>query len=79
MSTQSATTLPLLLIEGELARLAGDTQLRYEENGGAKDIFVNDEWSARASLFPGMDWELECGGCTYGVIAEEAGLRVEKR
>jgi len=52
--------------------------VRYEESGGARDVFVNDEWSVRATLFPGSDYCLETGGCTYMLTATDDGLRVEK-
>ncbi|MFV0421230.1 hypothetical protein [Oleidesulfovibrio sp.] len=71
--------LPLILKESELVQLSEETQVRYEENGGAKDVFINDEWAARTSLFDGMDWQLDCAGCCYNLTAKEDGLHVEKR
>jgi hypothetical protein len=71
--------LPAVIHEAEFVILADGTQVRYEESGGARDIFVNDEWTARATLFPGSDYCLETGGCTYLLTATDDGLNVEKQ
>ncbi len=71
--------LPVSIREAEMVTLQPGTVVRFEESGGARDVFVDDEWSSRVSLFPGMTYELECEGCTYMLSAEEAGLRVERK
>ncbi|MDR3045885.1 MAG: hypothetical protein LBU75_16740 [Desulfovibrio sp.] len=71
--------LPAVIHETEFVILADGTQVRYEESGGARDVFVNDEWTARSTLFPGSDYCLETGGCTYLLTATDDGLKVEKQ
>lgn len=70
--------LPLSLNEAEVVVLADGTQVRFEESGGARDVFVNDEWSARAQLFPSAEYLLETSSGNYLLTAEEATLRVER-
>lgn len=70
--------LPAVIHEAEFVILADGTQVRYEESGGARDVFVNDEWTARATLFPGSDYSFDAGGATYLLTATDDGLRVEK-
>ncbi|GFM37417.1 hypothetical protein [Desulfovibrio psychrotolerans] len=69
---------PVCIREAEMATLAGGMVVRYEESGGARDVFVDDEWSSRATLFPGMNLELESGGTRYLLSADDNGLRVER-
>ena len=69
--------LPMVLRETELLTLNDGTQLRYESNGGAHDVFVNDEWSARASLFQGMAHDMETNSGLVRLTSEPDGLRVE--
>ncbi|MEZ0576012.1 hypothetical protein [Halodesulfovibrio aestuarii] len=69
--------LPLVLRETELLTLKDGTQLRFESNGGAQEVFVNDEWTSRASLFQGMDHELKTTEEQVYLMSEPDGLRVE--
>lgn len=69
--------LPVVLRETELLTLKDGTQLRFEANGGAQEVFVNDEWTSRASLFQGMDHELNTTEEQVHLISEPDGLRVE--
>ncbi|MCG8529659.1 MAG: hypothetical protein MI749_03220 [Desulfovibrionales bacterium] len=69
--------LPMVLRETELLTLNDGTQLRFESNGGAHEIFVNDEWSSRASLFQGMSHDLETGVGPVRMTSEPDGVRVE--
>ncbi|SIN68851.1 hypothetical protein [Halodesulfovibrio marinisediminis] len=69
--------LPVVLRETELLTLKDGTQLRFESNGGAQEVFVNDEWTSRASLFQGMDHLLTVSDEQIHIISEADGLRVE--
>ena len=69
--------LPVVLRETEMVTLKDGTQLRFEANGGAQEVFVNDEWTSRASLFQGMDHDLNLPGDQVHLISEPDGLRVE--
>lgn len=70
--------LPVTLAEAEMVTLADGTQVRFEESGGARDVFVGDEWTARATLFPGSTYVLEVSGGQYTLEAEATTLRVTK-
>ncbi|WP_290919501.1 hypothetical protein [Halodesulfovibrio sp.] len=69
--------LPVVLHETELLTLKDGTQLRFESNGGAQEVFLNDDWTSCASLFQGMDHNLNAGGEQIHLISEPDGLRVE--
>lgn len=71
--------LPVVIKEAEIVTLGDGTVVRYEESGGARDVFVGDEWASRASLFPGMYYELECAGCSYQLEAADGGLMVARK
>ncbi|MCT4536254.1 hypothetical protein [Halodesulfovibrio sp.] len=75
--TFTCKDLPLVLRETELLTLDDGTQVRFESNGGACDVFVNDEWTSRASLFQGMAHDLEATDQHVKLISEPDGLRVE--
>ncbi|OBQ45816.1 hypothetical protein [Halodesulfovibrio spirochaetisodalis] len=69
--------LPMVLRETELLTLEDGTQVRFESNGGAHDIFINDEWTSRASLFQGMAHDLNASEQHVTLISEPDGVRVE--
>lgn len=70
--------LPVALCETEIITLSDGTQVRFEESGGARDVFINDEWSARAQLFPGAEYVLETADGKYLLVADETLLRIER-
>ncbi|ABM28017.1 hypothetical protein [Nitratidesulfovibrio vulgaris] len=70
--------LPLSLNEAEVVVLSDGTQVRFEESGGARDVFINDEWSARAQLFPGAEYLLETPSGNYLLTAGESTLEVKR-
>ncbi|MFV0348894.1 MAG: hypothetical protein ACK5JO_09935 [Halodesulfovibrio sp.] len=75
----SERDLPVVIREAELVSLADGAMVRYEESGGAREVFVGDEWSSRATLFPGMSYELDCPGCSYLLSAVDGGMKVERK
>ena len=70
--------LPVILREGDMVKLEDGTVVRFDESGGARDVMINDEWSARCTLFPTMDYELAAGSGTYRLTAGDMDLKVEK-
>lgn len=69
--------LPVTIGETEVVYLDDGTSVRFEENGGARDVMINDEWTPRCSLFPSCDYALETGGKTYRLVAGEYDLKIE--
>ncbi len=70
--------LPVTLRETETLTLDDGTIIRFEENGGARDVMINDEWSPRVTLFPMTDYLLDCGGIQYRLLAGDLDLTVAK-
>lgn len=75
----SDSDLPVELSEGDVATLADGTTVRYEENGGARDVMLGGEWSPTCSLFPGNTHTLVAGEKTYVLTAMDSTLKVESR
>ena len=61
--------LPLKLHHGEFLTLADGTVVRFESNGEAKDIMINDSWTPAITLFPANDFIIEAGGNKYKCTA----------
>lgn len=70
--------LPVTLKETEALTLEDGTTIRFEENGGARDIMLNDEWSPATTLFPACDYFVEAGGKRYRLLAGNDDLLVER-
>ena len=58
----SEKDLPIQLHHGETLSMSDGTTIRFESNGEAKDIMVNDGFAPAVSLFPGNDYDLDCCG-----------------
>ena len=69
--------LPVEIKEAEVVTLADGTTVRYEENGGARDVMIGGDWSPRCSLFPTISHTLEAGGKTYTLTATDSGLMIK--
>lgn len=69
--------LPVTLKEGEEIILAGGTEVRYEDAGGAYDVMVGGEFTPRVTLFESNESPIEVGGKTYKCIGEADGLKIE--
>ncbi|MEF2145937.1 MAG: hypothetical protein V3573_10860 [Desulfovibrionaceae bacterium] len=59
----------MTLRHGELLTLGDGTTVRFESNGEAKDIMVNEDFSPACTLFPSCDFSLQAGGATYKMTA----------
>jgi hypothetical protein len=70
--------LPVEITENEYVRLSDGTEVRFEENGGARDVMISGDFAPRATLFPGNGYELECAGCKFLLMATDAALAVSK-
>lgn len=70
MSNFTEADLPVDVHHGEMITLADGTTVRFESNGEAKDIMVNDSFNAACTLFPGNDFIVEAGGSKYKVTCE---------
>lgn len=76
--TYADADLPVVLHEAEFIVLSDGTQIRFEESGGARDVFINDEWSPRIQLYPSMEYTLETGAGNYLLVADELSLKVDR-
>ncbi|NCC24538.1 MAG: hypothetical protein EOM25_04950 [Deltaproteobacteria bacterium] len=71
--------LPLSLHHGEIVTLADGTTVRFDSNGEAKDVFLSDDFSPTAELFPTHEYTFEAGGSKYKLTAEFSdNILVEK-
>ena len=79
MSEYTEADLPIHLKHGENLVLSDGTNVRFESNGEAKDIFIGDSWGAETQLFPGQDWQLAAAGGQFKLTAQfEDDVLVEK-
>ena len=79
MSTFSETDLPVDVHHGEIVTLADGTTVRFESNGEAKDIMINDDFGAACTLFPGNEYVVETVGGNYKATCEFGdSMRIEK-
>ena len=73
----SEANLPVEIVEGDVVTLADGTTVRYEENGGARDVMLGGDWSPTCSLFPSNTHNLVAGGKSYTLLATDKGLQIE--
>lgn len=73
------TDLPVTLHHGELLTLADGTTVRFESNGEAKDVMINDSFQPAVTLFPANDFIHETSGNKYKMTATfEDALEIVK-
>ncbi|GEM_PF-406240 len=71
MSQYSENDLPLEFHHGEILILSDGTTIRFESNGEAKDVMINDSFSPATTLFPGNQFCFDAHGdkfcmtCTF--------------
>lgn len=70
MSNYSESDLPVQVHHGELLTVADGTTIRFESNGEAKDVMVNDGFEPAVTLFPGNEFLVETGNGNYKVTCE---------
>jgi len=79
MSTFTEADLPVDVHHGEIITLADGTTVRFESNGEAKDIMINDGFEAACTLFPGNDYMVKTGNGDYRITCEFGdSMHVEK-
>ena len=70
MSNYTEADLPVDVGHGEMVTLADGTTVRFESNGEAKNIMVNDGFEPACTLFPGNDFTVETAQGNYVVTCE---------
>lgn len=79
MSQYSEADLPAEVHHGELVTLSDGTTVRFESNGEAKDVMINDSFSPAVTLFPGNDFEFEAHGDKFKITCSfEDSMLLEK-
>lgn len=71
--------LPRQIHHGEMVTLQDGTEVRFESNGEAKDIFLGDAYTPIVQLFPDTEYLFTAGDSQYRVTALfEDALTLEK-
>ncbi len=69
MSAYTQKDIPFTLKHGEILTFDDGTTVRFESNGEAKDIMVNDDFAPAITLFPANDYMLAAGGKNFKLTA----------
>jgi len=73
------TDIPLSLHHGEMLTFEDGSELRWESNGEAKVVYVNDGFAPLTEIFPGNSYDFEAGGHFFRLSAKfEDDLVVER-
>lgn len=79
MSTYTEADLPVVVHHGEMLTMKDGTTVRFDSNGEAKDVMINDSFMPACTLFPGNEYLFQAGGNTYKATCTfEDNMRVEK-
>lgn len=79
MSSFTEADLPVDVHHGEIVTLADGTTVRFESNGEAKDVMVNDSFAPAVTLFPGNQFLLETSQGNYNLTCEFGdSMHIEK-
>lgn len=70
MTSFTEADLPVTVHHGEMVELADGTTVRFESNGEAKNVMVNDGFEPAVTLFPGNDYTVETGQGDYKVTCD---------
>jgi hypothetical protein len=62
MADYTQKDLPVTMHPDDLLRLDDGTTIRFDTNGEAKDIMLNDDFNAACELFPGNEYIVSAGG-----------------
>lgn len=65
MSNFTESDLPVDVHHGEMVTLADGTTVRFESNGEAKNVMVNDGFEPACTLFPGNEFTVETSKGNY--------------
>ncbi len=69
MASYTQKDIPLTLKHGETLTLEDGTTVRFESNGEAKDILLNEDFSPAISLFPACDFMVQASGKSFKLTA----------
>lgn len=69
MSSYTQSNIPFTLKHGEILTLDDGTTVRFESNGEAKDIMINEDFSPAITLFPANDFLVEASGKKFKLTA----------
>jgi hypothetical protein len=79
MSQFTEDDLPIEVHHGELVTLGDGTSIRFESNGEAKDIMINDSFAPATTLFPGNEFSFDAHGDTFRITCTfEDSMKLEK-
>lgn len=70
MSSFTEADLPVDVHHGEMITLADGTTVRFESNGEAKNVMVNDGFEPACTLFPGNEFIVETSQGNYRLTCE---------
>lgn len=70
MTSFTEADLPVDVHHGEMVTLADGTTVRFESNGEAKNVMVNDGFEPACTLFPGNEFTVETSQGNYMVSCE---------
>ncbi|MEF2229562.1 MAG: hypothetical protein V3571_01410 [Pseudodesulfovibrio sp.] len=65
MSHFTESDLPVDVHHGEMVTLANGTSIRFESNGEAKNVMINDGFEPACTLFPGNEFVVETANGNY--------------
>jgi len=72
MADYTQKDLPLTMHPDDLLRLDDGTTIRFDTNGEAKDIMLNDDFNAACELFPGNEFVVTAGGREFRLTTDFA-------
>ncbi|MDC0335967.1 hypothetical protein OAN24_03600 [Pseudodesulfovibrio sp.] len=79
MSSFSESDLPVDVHHGEMITLADGTTVRFESNGEAKNVMINDGFEPAVTLFPGNEFTVETSQGNYKITCEFGdAMHIEK-
>ncbi|MBU1248794.1 MAG: hypothetical protein KKB70_08850 [Proteobacteria bacterium] len=70
MSSYTQKDIPFTLKHGEILTMDDGTTVRFESNGEAKDIMLNQDFSPAITLFPDNDFMVQASGKTFKLTAK---------
>jgi len=70
MSNFTEANLPVDVHHGEMVTLADGTTIRFESNGEAKNVMVNDGFEPACTLFPGNEYVVETAQGKYKLTCD---------
>ena len=70
MSDFKESDLPVDVHHGEMVTVADGTTIRFESNGEAKNVMINDGFEAACTLFPGNEFIVETSQGNYKLTCD---------